>query len=42
VGDGTLWVTVYYLKPGLPPQIKGFWRKFSGRTLILVNKEPTA
>jgi len=39
MGNGTLWVTVYYLKPGKSHKIKDLWGNFSGKTLILVSKE---
>ncbi|MEJ2723629.1 MAG: hypothetical protein P8175_03100 [Deltaproteobacteria bacterium] len=41
LGDGTLSITLSYLKPGtrMPRNSKDLWQKFSGKTLILVSKE---
>jgi hypothetical protein len=35
-GNGTLWITMVYLKPGVGHKI---WGKFSGKTLTLVSQE---
>jgi hypothetical protein len=44
LGDGTLSITLNYLKPGarVPRKSRDLWRKFSGKTLILVSKEPAS